>query len=101
MATAVPPGTKIDSAYEVDDQLKVNRLGSDRREDDEIRGAALQVLIWDLEVPSDSVDATVDDVWVTLRGDVNYQCQSDAAYDDVASLHGVYGITNEIVVTNL
>ncbi len=87
-------------AYEVDDQFKVNLLGSDRREDNEIRETALQVLIWDVEVPSDSVDMTVDDCRVTLRCDVNYQFQSEAAYDDVASLHGVYGMTNEIVVTN-
>ena len=97
---AVEDVRKIDGAYEVDAQLKVNLLGSDRREDDEIRGTALQVLIWDIEVPSDAVDVTVDDGWVTLRGDVNYQFQSDAAYDDGASLYGVYGITNEIVVTN-
>ena len=66
----------------------------------EIRGAALQAPIWDVEVPSDSVDVKVDDGWVTLKGNVGYQFESDAAYDDVASLYGVYGITNEIKVTN-
>ena len=91
---------KIQGVYDVDDQLKVNLIGSDRREDDEIRGAALQALIWDVEVPSDSVDVKVDDGWVTLKGDVSYQFESDAAYDDIASLYGVYGITNEIKVTN-
>ena len=97
---AVEDARKVDGVYEVDDQLKVSLLGPDRREDDEIRGAALQVLIWDIEVPSDSVDVKVTDGWITLKGDVSYQFQSDAAYDDVASLYGVYGITNEIRVTN-
>jgi osmotically-inducible protein OsmY len=91
---------KIDGVYEVDDQLKVSLLGSDRRDDDEIRGAALQTLIWDAEVPSDLVDVRVQDGWVTLKGDVSYQFESDAAYDDVATLYGVIGITNEIRVTN-
>jgi hypothetical protein len=91
---------KIEGVYEVDDQLKVSLLGSDRRQDDEIRGAALQILIWDAEVPSDLVEVKVQDGWVTLKGDVSYQFQSDAAYDDVASLYGVYGVTNEIRVTN-
>ena len=85
-------------AYEVDNQLKVNLPGTDRREDDEIRGVALQALIWDTEVPSDSVDVKVQDGWITLKGDVTYQFQSDAAYDDVATLYGVYGVTNEIKV---
>jgi hypothetical protein len=89
---------KIDGVYEVDDQLKVNLPGDNRREDDEIRGVALQALIWDADVPSDSIDVGVTDGWITLKGDVSYQFQSDAAYDDVASLYGVYGVTNEIKV---
>jgi osmotically-inducible protein OsmY len=90
--------SKIDGVDEVDDQLKVNLIGADRREDDEIRGVALQALIWDTEVPSDSIDVKVNDGWITLTGDVSFQFQSDAAYDDVASLYGVYGVTNEIKV---
>ena len=88
-------------AYEVDNQLKVNLPGTDRREDDEIRGVALQALIWDTEVPSDSVDVKVQDGWITLKGDVTYQFESDAAYDDVATLYGVYGVTNDIKVNDV
>src|ERR1700722_460883 len=87
-------------AYEVDNQPKVSLTGSNRRDDDEIRGAALQSLIWDVEVPSDFVNVKVDDGWVTLKGDVSYQFESDAAYDDVASLLGVVGVTHEIIVSN-
>src|SRR5262245_1831292 len=58
-------------------------------------GTALHFLNWDVEVPPDSVDAKVQDGWVTLTGDVSYQFESDAAYDDVASMYGVFGITNE------
>ena len=90
--------SKIDGVDEVDDQLKVNLIGADRREDDEIGGVALQALIWDTEVPSDSIDVKVNDGWITLTGDVSFQFQTDAAYDDVASLYGVYGVTNEIKV---
>ena len=95
---AVQDAKKIDGVYEVDDQLKVSLAGIDRREDDEIRGVALQALIWDTEVPSDTVDVKVEDGWITLKGDVSFQFQSDAAYEDVASLYGVYGVTNEIRV---
>jgi len=97
---AVEDTRKIEGVYEVDDQLKVSLRGSDRRDDDEIRGAALQSMIWDVEVPADTVDVKVDDGWVTLSGDASYQFQSDAAYDDVANMYGVVGITNEIKVTN-
>jgi osmotically-inducible protein OsmY len=90
----------VAGVYEVINHLKVDLLGADRREDDEIRGAALQRLIWDADVPSDSLDVRVQDGWLTLKGDVNYQFESDAAYNDVSRLHGVGGVTNEIRVTN-
>jgi osmotically-inducible protein OsmY len=90
----------VDGVYEVINHLKVNLPGADRREDDEIRGAALQRLIWDAEVPSESIDVTVQDSWVTLTGDISFQFQSDAAYDDVSRLYGVAGVTNEITVTS-
>jgi osmotically-inducible protein OsmY len=90
----------VEGVYEVLNHLKVNLLGADRREDDEIRGAALQRLIWDADVPSDFIEVTVQDGWVTLKGDVSFQFQSDAAYDDVSRLYGVAGVTNEITVTN-
>jgi osmotically-inducible protein OsmY len=97
---AAEDARSTEGVYDVDDQLKVDLLGSDRREDDEIRGTALQFLTWDVEVPPDSIDVKVDDGWVTLKGDVSYQFQSDAAYDDASSLYGVNGITNEIRVIN-
>jgi osmotically-inducible protein OsmY len=90
----------VEGVYEVINHLKVDLLGADRREDDEIRGAALQRLIWDAEVPSDSIDVRVQDGWLTLKGDASYQFESDAAYDDVSRLYGVGGVTNEIRVTN-
>jgi osmotically-inducible protein OsmY len=97
---AAQDAKKVDGVYDVDNQLNVSLTGANRRDDDEIRGAALQGLIWDVDVPSDFVDVKVDDGWVTLKGNVSYQFESDAAYDDVASLYGVLGVTNEIVVSN-
>jgi osmotically-inducible protein OsmY len=90
---------RVEGVYEVINHLKVNLLGIDRREDDEIRGAALQNLIWDAEVPSDSIHVTVQEGWVTLKGDVSYQFETDAAYADISRLYGVAGVTNEIKVT--
>jgi hypothetical protein len=35
-----------------------------------------------------------------LTGEVSYQFQTDAAYNDVADVFGVIGITNDIRVVN-
>ena len=97
---AVKDARSIEGVEEVADELQVRLLDEDRRQDAEIRGAALQNIIWDAELPSDLIDVKVEDGWVTLKGDVFFQFQSDAAYEDVARLHGVVGVTNQIVVTN-
>jgi len=63
-----------------------------------IRGAALQRLAWDSKIPGDYLEVGVKDGWVTLKGEVASQFQSDMAFDDVASLDGVTGVTNQIEV---
>ena len=84
--------------HTVDDELRVRLMDLDRRADAEIRGAALQSLIWDSQLVADYLDVEVKDGWVTLTGNVDHQYQSDKAFDHVASLYGVTGITNQIDV---
>jgi osmotically-inducible protein OsmY len=95
---AVEDATSTRGVYEVMDDLNVRLENHDRRLDYELRGAVLQTLIWDAEVPSDAIDVKVADGWVTLKGDVDSQLQSDAAFNDVASMRGVVGLTNQIRV---
>ena len=95
---AVSDARAVDHDYEVLDELKVRLLNDSTREDADIRGIALQILMWDVEVPSESVDVNVREGWLTLKGDVTYQFESDAAFEDVAGLYGVTGVTNEIKV---
>ncbi len=95
---AVADARRTPGVVDVYDELQVRVLGEDRRKDAEIRGAALQRLAWDSEIPSDYLDVHVNDGWITLKGDVDFHFQSDLAFDDVAGLHGVTGVTNEIRV---
>jgi osmotically-inducible protein OsmY len=95
---AVNVARSVDGVSEVNDQLRVRILDAYEREDAEIRGAALQRLAWDAEIPSESIDVEVEDGWLTLNGEVDFQFQSDAAFDDASKLYGVIGITNQIRV---
>ena len=97
---AVENANSVHGVDEVFDDLNVRLESRDRRLDHEIRGAALQTLIWDAEVPSDAIDVNVADGWVTLMGKVDYQFESDAAFNDIASMRGVVGLTNDIKVAN-
>lgn len=87
----------VDGVDDVDDKLEVELMSS-RKEDYVLRGQALQALAWDTAVPADDLDVNVHNGWLTLRGNVKHQYQSDAAYEDVASVPGVVDVTNEIRV---
>ncbi|MDX6233367.1 MAG: hypothetical protein QOH68_2382 [Nocardioidaceae bacterium] len=93
---AVKDTRAVDGVYEVNDEIKVRLLDEYQREDTEIRGAAVQILMWDSEVPAELIDVEVGDGWVALTGNADFQFQSDAAFDDVAGMYGVVGVTNEI-----
>lgn len=94
---AVEAARSVAGVEDVSDLLKVRLLPGDPR-DDKLRGGALQSLISDLRVPDDNVDVDVEAGWVTLKGEVKHQSESDAAFEDVAGLEDVGGITNEIKV---
>src|ERR1700761_6585558 len=63
---AVQAAKKVRGVEYVVDELMVKWFG-DQRSDDELRGAALQALISDAEVPDDAIDVKVAAGWVTLK----------------------------------
>ena len=97
---AVRDARKVDGVHYVYDDLLVRLLDAAGGSDAELRGMVLQAIAWDTEAPAELIDVKVQDGWVTLRGTVSWQFQSDAAYEDVANLFGVIGITNDIRVVN-
>jgi osmotically-inducible protein OsmY len=80
----------------VDNQLTLDLR--DRWVDDEIRGAALQALMSNDEIPVDRINVHVSDGWLTLTGEVRLQGESNAAFETVARLPSLGGITNKITV---
>lgn len=94
--TAVELAQAASGVATVDDQLRIDPR--DHFRDDEVRGAALQALMSNDSVPADRVDVSVSAGWLTLRGVVKHQSESDAAFASVSGLAGVGGITNEIKV---
>lgn len=69
-----------------------------QRSDTDIAKAAVDALKWNVLVPSDRVKVKVDNGWVRLTGEVNWDYQRRAAERAVRDLPGVKGITNLIAV---
>jgi len=80
----------------VTDELRVDPR--DHALDDQIRGAALQELMSNDEVPDGRIDVRVADGWLALTGEVKHQHESTAAFEAVSNVAGVGGITNKITV---
>jgi osmotically-inducible protein OsmY len=83
----------------VADDIEVRLPSSDQRTDADIAAAALQEIAWDAFLPADQISVTVSNGWVTLRGEVEWQFQRQAAERHVRSLKGVTAVTNLITVT--
>lgn len=66
--------------------------------DDEIALRALNILRWSSVVPSGGVLVKVQDGWVTLSGQVNWQYQRSAAESQIRRLSGVKGVLNSIAI---
>jgi osmotically-inducible protein OsmY len=79
----------------VDDRLQVRILNGVKRADAELRGDVLQALMLNSLVP-ETVDAKVDDGFVTLTGTADWQYQRDEAERVVANIVGTLGLFNEI-----
>lgn len=74
-------------------EIRVLPVGE--RSDSEIATAALNVLRWDALVP-EGIAVRVEDGWVTLVGDVEWDYQRRAAEHAVRRVLGVLGVTNQI-----
>ena len=94
--TAMQIARSVAGVATVQDQLRIDPR--DHWDDAEIRGAALQALVASDGVPEDRVDVGVSAAWLTLKGEVGHQSESDAAFAAVSSVSGIGGITNSIRV---
>ena len=75
------------------------RLPSDmRRGDEDIAAAVVNGLAWDVSVPRGSVRVQVEDGWVTLSGQVDWNYQRDVVGRFVRTLLGVRGVLNEVTI---
>jgi osmotically-inducible protein OsmY len=79
----------------VDNKLQVKLMNDDKRADAELRGDVLQALMLDSLVPK-TVDARVDDGFVTLTGSADWQYQRDEAEFVASNIVGTLDLVDEI-----
>lgn len=80
------------------EDLTVKVPSSFLRSDTEIAHAVVNALKWDVEVPDDRIKSKVENGWIWLEGDVEWQYQKTSAERAVRYLTGVRGVSNLITV---
>ena len=88
---------RVSGVRSVAQDLTVRILGEHQHSDAEIAEAALNAMKWDVWVPS-TVKLSVQQGWITLEGQVEWNFQRDEAESAVRHLAGVKGVVNNVTL---
>jgi osmotically-inducible protein OsmY len=79
-------------------EIEVRYPDAKKTADDEIAKRALNIIGWDTTIPDDRLMVKVQNGWITLSGEVEWNYQKNGAEDAVRKLSGVLGVSNLITV---
>lgn len=68
------------------------------KNDTDIANEVMNAWKWNWEIPHNKVKVTVENGWVTLEGEVEWNYEKDAAQKSVEKLMGVKGVSNHITL---
>lgn len=80
------------------EKIEVKLPGTYKRDDQEIAKAIVSQLKWSVQVPAEAVKASVENGWVDLTGEVEWEYQRAAAESSIRGLTGVRGVVNNISI---
>lgn len=80
------------------EEIKVRFPEDKKTADDEIAARAVALLHWSAVVPEGHVMVKVQDGWINISGQVDWQYQRAAAEAEVRRLSGVAGVVNGITI---
>jgi osmotically-inducible protein OsmY len=80
------------------EKIDIKYASSVNKDDSDLASETVNALRATREVPSDKVTVKVEQGWVTLGGELEWNCQSDAAMRVVRHVLGVTGVSNDITI---
>lgn len=95
---AVRAAERVQGVFAVANEMEVRLPSSSVRDDTDIAESIARALRWHTSVPRDAVDAEVRDGWVTLRGELDWSYERQAAERVVRDTRGVRGVSNLITL---
>jgi len=95
---AVEAVERVAGVRAVAQELSIKAADAFQQSDTELAHQILNTLAWDIEVPHQNIKARVENGWVTLEGEVDWQFQRTAAERVVRYLIGVKGVSNLLTI---
>lgn len=89
---------RVGGVKAVADELEVKPFVSFKKNDTEIAEKIVDSIKWSTSIPENKVKVKVEDGWVTLEGEVEWEFQKKSAKSVIVDLKGVKGVTNNIKV---
>lgn len=89
---------RVKGVKAVAQEIEVRYTGHKMHNDDEIAQRAVSILAWDALLPRDVIRVKVENGWVTLTGQVDWNYQREVAAEDIHKLGGVLGVVNNIIL---
>ena len=89
---------RVNGVKGIAQEIDVRLPDSVKHTDEDIAEAALTRLSWDAAIPRKAVSVKVQDGWVTLTGEVEWEFQKKEAEDDSCGVMGVTGVSNQITL---
>ncbi len=87
---------RVTGVKAVAEDLTIKLPGTAQRSDADIAQSVVSGLRFNVAVPLNCVQVMVENGWVTLEGEVEWQYQKSAAENAVKYLLGVKGVTNSV-----
>ena len=95
---AVRAAERVSGVRAIAEEVTVHLPTVSKRTDTEIAHAVSERLRWDIDVPDERVKARVEDGWVWLEGEVDWQYQKNSAERSIRYLTGVKGVSNLVSI---
>lgn len=95
---ALKAAERVGGVHAVADELDVRLPGPSQRSDTELAHQVVSALRWDVLVPDDRIKARLEQGWVTLEGEVEWEFERRAARRAVQNITGLRGVTNLVTL---
>lgn len=87
---------KVSGLKALVEKIEIKFSSTWKKDDNELAIEILNALKWNWEIPSEGITVKVENAWVRLDGEVQWNYQREAAKKVVKNVSGVLGVTNDI-----